>query len=409
MRAATLFIAALGLALCCAQIWAQETQAEPAPVTPAPKQTTNSQQSGSSQSGTQTSGSQSGTQASGTQTSGSRPSGSTTAAPVVRRGAAHPNAGSPEPVDGPLTGAGAAAAQGTGAQPVGQSKNGGIDAGTLRVEARLVNVAVNVVDAHGTPVGGFEKKDFALFEDGREQTVAVFEREATSPLSIVLAIDASETVVTSERLEREAAKHFVNAILRPQDEIDLMEFADTVREVVPFTNQAKRIEEGLGEIGRGDETALYNAVYLASQRLGATSAAAGRRRVLVVISDGGDSAGGKSYEQAVEEAERAGAIVYSIIIVPIASDAGRNTGGEHALIQLSEDTGGKYYTVVDPKALEPAFQHISDDLRTQYLLGYYAPEEGGSGFRRIKVRLTDAAADAKYNLRYRTGYFADSK
>jgi Ca-activated chloride channel family protein len=284
------------------------------------------------------------------------------------------------------------------------------DAGTLRVKARLVNVAVNVVDAHGAPVGGFEKKDFQLFEDGTPQTVAIFEREATSPLSIVLAIDASETVVTSERLEREAAKHFVHAILRPQDEIGLMEFADNVREIVPFTNQAKRIEEGLGEIGRGDETALYNAVFLASQRLATTSAAAGRRRVLVVISDGGDSVGGKRYEEAVEEAERAGAMVYSIIIVPIAADAGRNTGGEHALIQLAEDTGGKYYTVVDPKDLEPAFRHISDDLRTQYLLGYYAPEQGNSGFRRIKVRLTDsAAADAKYNLRYRTGYFADAK
>jgi Ca-activated chloride channel family protein len=287
--------------------------------------------------------------------------------------------------------------------------NRGADAGTLRVETRLVNVAVNVVDAHGAPVGGFEKKDFQLFEDGADQTVAIFEREATSPLSIVLAIDASETVVTSERLERDAAKHFVHAILRPQDEIGLMEFADNVREVVPFTNQAKRIEEGLGEIRRGDETALYNAVFLASQRLATTSAAAGRRRVLVVISDGGDSVGGKRYEEAVEEAQRAGAIVYSIIIVPIAADAGRNTGGEHALIQLAEDTGGKYYTVIDPKDLEPAFSHISDDLRTQYLLGYYAPEQGNSGFRRIKVKLTDAALEAKYNLRYRTGYFADTK
>ena len=396
-------LAVIGLALGCAQIRAQETQAEPTPVTPAPRQTTDSQQSGNSQSGAQTSGSQNGAQGSGTQTQ------QTTAAPVVRRRVAHPNAGPMEPVAGPLTGAGAAA-QGTGAQTAGASKNGGIDAGTIRVQARLVNVAVNVVDEHGAPVGGFEKKDFALFEDGREQTVAVFEREATSPLSIVLAIDASETVVTSERLERDAAKHFVRAILRPQDEIDLMEFADTVREVVPFTNQAKRIEEGLGNLQHGDETALYNAVYLASQRLGATSVAAGRRRALVVISDGGDSVEhGVRYEEAVEEAQRAGAIVYSIIIVPIAADAGRNTGGEHALIQLSEDTGGKYYYVTDPKDLEPAFQHISDDLRTQYLLGYYAPEQGSGGFRRIKVKMTDSAADAKYNLRYRTGYFADSK
>ncbi|HUD21707.1 MAG TPA: VWA domain-containing protein [Acidobacteriaceae bacterium] len=362
---------------------AQETQAVPTPVTPTPKQTTNTQQSG-------------------TQTQ-------KTTAPVVRRQVAHPNAGSTEPVDGPMTGAGAAG-QGTVAQTPVTSKNSSIDADTIRAETRLVNVALNVVDAHGAPVGGFERQDFQIFEDGKPQTIAVFDREATSPLSIVLAIDASETVVTSDRLEREAAKHFVTAILRPQDQICLMDFADTVREVVPFTNQAKRIDEGLGNLQHGDETALYNAVYLASQRLATTSEAAGRRRVLVLISDGGDSVAGKHYEEAVEEAQRAGAIVYSIIIVPIAADAGRNTGGEHTLIQMSEDTGGKYYYVTDPKGLEPAFQHISDDLRTQYLLGYYAPlQVGESGFRRIKVKMTDATLDATYNLRYRTGYFADTK
>ena len=282
--------------------------------------------------------------------------------------------------------------------------------GTIRVQTRLVNVALNVVDAHGAPVGGFEKKDFQLFEDGKPQTIAVFEREATSPLSIVLAIDASETVLTSDRLEKEAAKHFVRAILRPQDEIDLMDFADTVREVVPFTNEAKRVEQGLGELQHGDETALYNAIYLASDRLATTPQAANRRRVLVVISDGGDSIhGGEKFEQAVEEAQRADTIIYSIIIVPIYADAGRNTGGEHALIQMSEDTGGKYYYVVDPSDLEPAFQHVSDDLRTQYLLGYYAPDKNGDGaFRRIKVTLADPAKGPGYSLRYRTGYFPDA-
>ena len=384
-RTAALLGSFLVLATCGAWCRAQETQAEPTPVTPSPKQTTNSQ--------------------SGAQTTGSTSSGQPAkTAPVVRRQVAHPNAGSTEPVDGPMTGPGTAAPT-----PV-PTKNSSADAGTLRVETRLVNVALNVVDAHGAPVGGFERQDFQIFEDGKPQTIAVFDREATSPLSIVLAIDASETVVTSERLERDAAKHFVRAILRPQDEICLMDFADTVREVVPFTNQAKRIDEGLGNLQHGDQTALYNAVYLASQRLATTSEAAGRRRVLVVISDGGDSVAGKHYEEAVEEAQRAGAIVYSIIIVPIAADAGRNTGGEHTLIQMSEDTGGKYYYVTNPKELEPAFQHISDDLRTQYLLGYYAPLQGGeSAFRRIKVKMTDAALEAKYNLRYRTGYFADAK
>ena len=319
-------------------------------------------------------------------------------APVERR-ATKPSA-DVESQSGPMTphkGSAATPAQATGDQP----------ATTIRVRSRLVNVALNVVDAHGTPVGGFDKKDFQIFENGKPQTIAVFEREATSPLSIVLAIDSSETVLTSERLEREAAKHFVRAILRQQDELDLMDFADNVREIVPFTNNARQVELGLSRIQQGQETALYNAVYLASQRLAGTSQEANRRRVLVVISDGGDSVNGERYEDAVEQAQRANAIIYSIIIVPVAADAGRNTGGEHALIQMSEDTGGKYYYVEDPSDLEPAFRHVSDDLRTQYLLGYYSPDSGEAAFRRIRVKLTDAAAAEKYSLRYRTGYYAD--
>jgi len=329
------------------------------------------------------------------------------AAPVVRRTVPHPNATSSEPVVGPLTGAQTGpGSQAAGAQPV--NRGGPVD--TLHVQTRLVNVALNVVDAHGAPVGGLERQDFQVLEDGKPRPIAVFERESASPLSIVLAIDASETVLTSQRLEREAAKHFVRAILREQDELDLMEFADTVEELVPFTNQPKRVEAGLGEIREGDSTALYDAIYLASDQLAKTKADAGRRRVIVLITDGGDTAKHSRYTQAVEEAERAGAMIYSIIIVPIAADAGRNTGGEHALIQMSEDTGGKYYYVVDPKDLEPAFRHVSDDLRTQYLLGYYAPEQGGdSGFRRIKVKMADAALGEKYDLRYRSGYFADGK
>jgi Ca-activated chloride channel family protein len=332
-----------------------------------------------------------------------------TPAPVVRR-TPHPNAAAPEPVAGPLTSAGKAAeAKQSDARPVNQSS----DAGTLKVQTRLVNVALNVVDDHGAPVGGFEKPDFQIFEDGKPQTIAVFDRESSSPLSIVLAIDASETVMTSERLEREAAKHFVRAILREQDELDLMDFSDTVREIVPFTNEPKRVETGLGQIQLGQATALYDAIFLASDRLAATRADAGRRRVLVLISDGGDTAKHSRYADAMEEAQRAGVMIFSIIIVPIAADAGRNTGGEHTLIQLSQDTGGKYYYVEDPKDLEPAFRHVSDDLRAQYLLGYYAPtgapgSEPDTAFRRIRVAMTDPALAAKFDLRYRTGYFPDA-
>jgi Ca-activated chloride channel homolog len=280
---------------------------------------------------------------------------------------------------------------------------------TIKVETRLVNVALNVVDAKGSPVGGLGQDDFEILEDGKPQKIAVFEKESSTPLSIVLAIDASESVMTSERLEKEAAKHFVNALLRDQDELDLMEFSEVVREIVPFTNQKKRIEAGLGEIRQGAATALYDAIYLASQRLDGTSPANGRRRVVVLITDGGDTVKGSRYTQALEQAQRAGAMVYSIIIVPIYADAGRNTGGEHALIQMANDTGGKYYYVVDPKDLEPAFAHVSDDLRTQYLLGYYAPNRGAdTSFRSIKVRMSDTELQGKYQLQYRKGYYADA-
>ncbi len=376
MRAAAAML--LATLWCSQNARAQETQAEPGPVGPTPSETMPAQQDSTTQK---------------------------KAAPVERR-ASKPGTSAGEPVAGPLT---KTTATGAGQQVEAPIERTG-DTGTIRVQARLVNVALNVVDAKGAPVGGFEKKDFQLFEDGKPQTIAVFEREATSPLSIVLAIDSSMTVLTSDRLEREAAKHFVRAILREQDELDLMDFSDTVREIVSFTNQAKRIEQGLGQLQQGDETALYNAVYLASQRLGTTSQTSNRRRVLVVISDGGDQLEhGVRYEAAVEQAQRAGAIIYSIIVVPIAADAGRNTGGEHAMIQLSEDTGGKYYYVEDPSDLEPAFRHVSDDLRTQYLLGYYPPLGGGDTFRRIKVKLADASTDEKYSLRYRTGYYADAK
>ena len=280
----------------------------------------------------------------------------------------------------------------------------------MKLESRLVTLAVNAVDDKGSPVGGLDKPDFRLLEDGKEQKISFFEKESATPLSIVLAIDGSETTLRNERLEKDAAKKFVATLLRPQDELDLMEFSDTVREIVAFTPNKQRIGEGLNDLQRGDATALYDAIYLASQRLGETSQSNGRRRVLLLITDGGDTVHGVAYDKALEEAQRHGVIIYSLIVIPIWADAGRNTGGEHALMQLSDETGGKYYYIEDAKDLAPAFRKVSDDLRTQYVLGYYAPEKTlksrADGFRTLKVEVTDPTAAARVSLRYRSGYFA---
>jgi Ca-activated chloride channel family protein len=282
----------------------------------------------------------------------------------------------------------------------------------IRVDTRLVNVPVNVADDHGVAVSGLTQDDFTVKEDGRTQKIAIFERQASTPLSIVMAVDTSGSVFTQFRTERAAAKRFAEQILRPEDEMDLIAFSYESNEIVPYTSDPRRIDDGLKRLTKGDDTALYDAVYVASQRLTEARADATRRRVLVLITDGGDNTSKKEigYAKAIAEAQRAGAAIYPIIIVPILADAGRNVGGEHALIQMAEDTGGKYFYVTEREDLKAAFAHLSDDLRTQYLLGYYAPRRGlDSSFRKISVSLKDPEKSASLAIRSRTGYYADAR
>ena len=279
--------------------------------------------------------------------------------------------------------------------------------GTIRVQSRLVSVALNVIDEHGAPVSGLKQEDFELTEDKHPQTIAYFDRESTTPLAIVIAVDTSESTFAEEHLERDAAKTFVKSLVRPQDSVALMSFADNVTEVVPFTNDPKRVDAGFGRLERGEATAVYDAVYLASQRLAESNKNPAARRVVVMITDGENTTHHGSYDAALEQAQRAGAMIYSLIIVPVEADAGRNTGGEHALMELSKETGGKFYEIINKHDVQPAFEHVSDDLRTQYSIGYYAPQHGGepSGLRHISLQLKDPALRAKYTLRYRTSYY----
>ena len=313
----------------------------------------------------------------------------------------------PAHISGLLLGAVAVSGFAQKPAPVERREPAGQPTQTIQVESRLVNVAVNVVDENGAPVGGLTAADFEISEDGKPEKIAIFEKESSTPLSIVIAMDASESVLSDRGLEREAAKKFLRGLVRQQDRVDLMAFSDAVDEIVPFTNDVHAVEGGIGRIERGSSTALYDAVYLASQRLAQARVVPGERRVVVLITDGENTASHGNYGSALEQAERAGAMIYSLIIVPVAADAGRNEGGEHALIQMAHDTGGKFYYVEDKHDLQPAFAHVSEDLRTQYTIGYYAPQKGAdaSGLRQIGLQLKDPALRARYTLRYRTSYY----
>ena len=275
---------------------------------------------------------------------------------------------------------------------------------TFKSEVKLVNVYATVVDRTGAPVGGLTQDDFEVFEDGVPQKISVFARESELPLSIVLALDTSLSTRKDLRVELDAAHEFVRSILRPQDGLALYQFAQEVDELVPFTSDMARIDRGLKRVHIGSATALYDAIYLASRALSRRQG----RKVLVVITDGGDTFSRVDYAEALRAAQIADTIVYSIIDVPIEASAGRNTGGEHALIQLAQDTGGKHYYANSSEDLKRAFQQVSEELRTQYLLGYYpAKRLSDSDFRRIEVRLKPDAGPRFAGLtpRHRAGYY----
>jgi Ca-activated chloride channel homolog len=297
-------------------------------------------------------------------------------------------------------------AQQTSAQAAAPSRSGNAQSQRppdLTVDVKLVNVFVTVTDAHGAPVGGLKKENFILEEDGVPQKISVFDKESALPLSIALAIDTSLSTRHDLPLEQQSAKRFVRTILRPVDAFSVYSFSEIVREDTKgFTPDLKQIDEAIDHIHYGAATALYDAIYLTSRALDPRHG----RKVIVLITDGEDTLSKMDYHQAERAAEEAEALVYSIIIVPIANSAGREIGGEHALIQLSDDTGGKYYYAESTSQLDEAFQKISDELRTQYLLAYYPSQRTSfSEFRRIQVKVTGVADASAYNVRHRAGYY----
>jgi len=267
---------------------------------------------------------------------------------------------------------------------------------TYRVDVKLVNVFVTVTDDRGAPVSSLMKENFEVREDGVEQKLAVFDRESALPLSIVLAIDASLSTGKDLKLELDSARAFAHSVLhpgastagapgtpeRPQDALALFQFSEVVDQLVPFTSDLRLVDRGIARVHLGAATALYDAIFLGSQALMHRQG----RKVLVVITDGGDTMSRVDYHEALREAQQADALVYSIVVVPIQASAGRNTGGEHALIQMSADTGAKYYYADTPQQIDRAFRRISDELRTQYLLAYYPRQRlSDSDFRRILI------------------------
>jgi len=276
----------------------------------------------------------------------------------------------------------------------------------FNLDVRLVRMLATVKNPAGELIGGLEKTDFRITDSGVPQEIAVFERLTAQPLSVTLLIDASGSTAKDVKYEISSIQKFMKALLEEGNERDaasLYAFNWQVTLLNSFTRRMARVEESLKVLKSEGGTSLYDAIYLSTGELGARDG----RHVIVAVTDGGDTTSSKKFRDAVESAQRADAVVYNVVVVPISNPAGRNTGGEHALETLSASTGGRvfYPTVGEP--LDRAFADILRELRTQYLMAYYPKGVATEDARFHPVRI-ELPRRTDLRISTRAGYYGST-
>lgn len=291
---------------------------------------------------------------------------------------------------------------------------------TLKVTTEVVNVYAVVRGRHGRLVPNLTKNDFEIKEDNIPQKITYFSRETDTPLTLAIMIDTSPSQERVLGVEQREAKAFLRQILRPKDLACVMHFDLDVELLQDFTAEQSSLDQAIDETvinggGHGvlpsplpsrpvGATHLYDAVYLAATQLMSHEVG---RKVLILLTDGQDQGSMETLNQALAAAQKSDCIIYAIDIVDRAFYGWGNMGfnGGSVLRKLCERTGGSVIKVTKIRNTAEAFQKISNELRTQYLLGYTPNNpRKGSGFRRIKVRVTHG----HYKVQARRGYYPHS-
>jgi Ca-activated chloride channel family protein len=275
---------------------------------------------------------------------------------------------------------------------------------TFTVHVKLVRLLVSVKNQAGDLVGSLERNEFNVYDCGVKQEVAVFEHQTTMPLSVAVLVDASGSTLKDIRYETTSIGKFFKALLREGNAGDmaaLYSFNYDVTRMRVFTRSLNQLVDQLGRIKPTAGTSLYDAVHFAGHDLQGREG----RHVMVIVSDGGDTTSHYKYHDALEAAQKADAVIYPIIVVPIESDAGRNIGGEHTLMQFASNTGGRVFYPSDAAGLDKAFGEILLDLRTQYMIGYYPKDQPKDAPRFHPVKVELKRGDLRASTR--SGYYGD--
>jgi Ca-activated chloride channel homolog len=273
---------------------------------------------------------------------------------------------------------------------------------TIHARTDLVTILASVTDANGRPMPELTQDAFQIAEEGVPQKLDYFEAETNRPLDLALMIDTSLSTYKDLRFEGEAAAHFIRQVVRPGDTLAVFEFSEIVTRLADFSQDVSALQSAVRRITLGSGTSIYDAVVLGSGAL--KRRPEGRRRAIVLVTDGGETTSISKFDDTRHAAVASGALLYTIIIRPVKNEGGRNTAGEHALITITDSTGGAMYILDDMAQIEEMFDRIDRELRTQYLLGYYpVPTPPPGSDRHVSL---DVAGG--YTVRYRKEYLTSA-
>lgn len=271
----------------------------------------------------------------------------------------------------------------------------------------LVSLNVTVADANSHYVTDLQQEDFSVYEDGVKQDVTFFNK-TNLPIALALMVDTSASMDAKLQTAQEAAVGFVRR-LRPQDLAEIIDFDSRVTILAPFTDKTADLEQAIRKTSAGGSTSLYNAVYIALKdlkKLVAKNVEEIRRRAIVLLSDGEDTSSLLPYEEVLDLAKRSETAIYSIGLR--SNDPIENRGfkeAEFELRQLAQETGGRAFFPNQAADLAKIYGEISEELSSQYTVGYTSKNARRDGaWRRIVVRINGRQATA----RTKAGYFAPS-
>jgi VWFA-related protein len=316
------------------------------------------------------------------------------------------------------------------------------DSVKFSTDVKVVNVLATVRDSDGGFAKNLVQTDFQLEEDGKKQVIKYFSRQTDIPLTIGLVIDTSGSMVSYLKEERRASLRFLDQVMRPEkDQAFVIHFNRDVELLQDLTSSKKELEDALDLLtepevvgpgrppeppklfqfpfpggrggrrgggaggGRGPQrprfnrpgTALYDAVMLTSDEVLKKQEG---RKAIILMSDGIDSGSKVSLSSAIESAQRADAVIYSICYKAISGDAG---DGKKVMEKLSIQTGGTMFEAEGKKTLTQIFTAIEEELRNQYSIGYNSTQ-GTLGFHRIQLKVNRRG----YKVKTRDGYYATS-